>query len=112
MTWATRSTSFRSLAAQGHRHHDNEAIIVSYDPETAEFKRIAAKSMEKASTACTARRSWSSSATASPGFFWATSPAEPKQKGYPYLPLTQADIDTKAAKGDDVTEMVPHGPIR
>ena len=33
------------------------------------------------------------------------------KKVYPYLPLTQADIDAKAAKGDDVGDLQPHGPL-
>ena len=33
------------------------------------------------------------------------------KKLYPYLPLTQADIDAKAAAGQDVTGLVAHGPI-
>ena len=33
------------------------------------------------------------------------------KKVYPYLPLTQADIDAKAASGDDVSDLEPHGPL-
>ncbi len=28
-----------------------------------------------------------------------------------YLPLTQADIDARAARGEDVNGLVPHGPL-
>ena len=33
------------------------------------------------------------------------------KKVYPYLPLTQADIDAKAAAGEDVSDLQPHGPL-
>jgi len=33
------------------------------------------------------------------------------KKVYPYLPLSQADIDAKAARNEDVSDLTPHGPI-
>ena len=33
------------------------------------------------------------------------------KKLYPYLPLSQADIDAKAARGEDVGGLEPHGPL-
>jgi hypothetical protein len=93
---------------------DNEAIIVNYDPEAAEFKRIAAKSLEKESH-CMYGPSFlvfeRSRGLFLEFFCGSKSTRSEAKKVYPYLPLTQADIDTKAAHGDDVSEMVPHGPL-
>lgn len=93
---------------------DSEAIIVNYDPDTAEFKRIAATSLEKESH-CMYGPSFLVFERIR-GLFLEffcgnkSSRSEAK-KIYPYLPLTQADIDAKAAKGDDVSTLVPHGPL-
>ena len=93
---------------------DNEAIIVNYDPEAAEFKRIAAKSLEKESH-CMYGPSFlvfeRSRGLFLEFFCGSKSTRSEAKKVYSYLPLTQADIDTKAAHGDDVSEMVPHGPL-
>ena len=80
---------------------DSEAIIVNYDPDTAEFKRIAAMSLEKESH-CMYGPSASSSTSGDrplPGVLLRQQ-VEPSEAEdiYPYLPLTQADIDAKAAR--------------
>jgi hypothetical protein len=93
---------------------DSEAIIVSYDPDTEEFKRIAAQSMEKESH-CMYGPSFlvfeRSTASFLEFFCGNKSSRSEAKKIYPYLPLSQADIDAKAAKGDDVTGLMPHGPL-
>ena len=93
---------------------DSEAIIVSYDPETTEFQRIADKSLEKESH-CMYGPSflvYERSQNAFLEFFCGNKSSRSEAKKiYPYLPLTQADIDAKAAKGDDVSTLVPHGPL-
>ena len=93
---------------------DSEGIIVSYDPDTAEFKRMAATSLEKESH-CMYGPSflvYERSTGRFLEFFCGnkSSRAEAK-KIYPFLPLTQADIDAKAEKGEDVSGLVPHGPL-
>ena len=93
---------------------DNEAIIVSYDPESAEFKRIAATSLEKESH-CMYGPSflvYEKSTGCFLEFFCGNkSSRSESKKVYPYLPLSQADIDAKAARNEDVSDLTPHGPI-
>ena len=93
---------------------DDEAIIVNYDPEAAEFKRIAAKSLEKESH-CMYGPSFlvfeRSRGLFLEFFCGNKSSRSEAKKIYPYLPLTQADIDAKAAKGDDVSDLQPHDPL-
>jgi hypothetical protein len=93
---------------------DSEAIIVNYDPDSKEFKRIAATSLEKESH-CMYGPSFlvfeRSQGHFLEFFCGNKSSRSEAKKVYPYLPLTQADIDAKAAKGDDVTGLVPHGPL-
>ena len=93
---------------------DNEAIIVNYDPDSDEFKRIAAKSLEKESH-CMYGPSFlvfeRSRGLFLEFFCGNKSSRSEAKKIYPYLPLTQADIDAKAAKGDDVSDLQPHGPL-
>ena len=85
---------------------DSEAIIVNYDPDSKEFKRIAATSLEKESH-CMYGPSFlvfeRSHGRFLEFFCGNKSSRSEAKKVYPYLPLTQADIDAKAAKGDDVT---------
>lgn len=94
--------------------NDAEAIIVSYDPTTDEFKRIAAQSLEKES-GCMYGPSFlvfERSQGIFLEFFCGNKSARSEAKKlYAYLPLTQADIDAKAAKGEDVSGLVPHGPL-
>lgn len=93
---------------------DPEAIIVSYDPNSAEFKRIAAVSLEKESH-CMYGPSflvYERSQGRFLEFFCGNKSARNEAKNvYPYLRLTQADIDAKAARGEDVSNLAPHGPI-
>jgi hypothetical protein len=93
---------------------DNEAIIANYDPDSAEFKRIAAKSLEKESH-CMYGPSFlvfeRSRGLFLEFFCGNKSSRSEAKKVYPYLPLTQADIDAKAAAGNDVSNLQPHGPL-
>ena len=93
---------------------DDEAIIVNYDPEAAEFKRIAAKSLEKESH-CMYGPSFlvfeRSRGLFLEFFCGSKSSRSEAKKVYPYLPLSQADIDAKAAKGEEVGDLQPHGPL-
>ena len=93
---------------------DPEAIIVSYDPNSEEFKRIAATSLEKESH-CMYGPSflvYERSQGRFLEFFCGNKSARNEAKNiYPYLPLTQADIDAKAARGEDVSNLSSHGPI-
>ena len=93
---------------------DNEAIIVNYDPATDEFKRIAAQSLEKESH-CMYGPSFlvyeRSTGRFLEFFCGNKSSRSEAKKVYPYLPLTQADIDAKAAAGNDVSDLQPHGPL-
>ena len=93
---------------------DSEAIIVNYDPETNEFKRIAAQSLEKESH-CMYGPSFlvyeRSTGRFLEFFCGNKSSRSEAKKVYPYLPLSQADIDAKAAKGEDVGDLQPHGPL-
>ena len=93
---------------------DSEAIIVNYDPEAKEFKRIAAQSLEKESH-CMYGPSFlvyeRSTGRFLEFFCGNKSSRSEAKKVYPYLPLSQADIDAKAAKGEDVGDLAPHGPL-
>ncbi len=93
---------------------DSEAILVSYYPDSEEFKRIAAQSLEKESQ-CLYGPSFlvfERSQGAFLEFFCGNKSSRSEAKNiYPYLPLTQADIDANVAKGKDVTGLVPHGPL-
>jgi hypothetical protein len=93
---------------------DSEAIIVNYDPASAEFQRIAETSLEKESH-CMYGPSflvYERSRNLFLEFFCGNKSSRSEaKKVYPYLPLTQADIDAKAAKGDDASGLVPHGPL-
>ena len=93
---------------------DDEAIIVNYDPGTEEFKRIAAQSLEKESH-CMYGPSFlvfeRSTGRFLEFFCGNKSSRSEAKKIYPFLPLTQADIDAKAAAGNDVSDLQPHGPL-
>ena len=93
---------------------DDEAIIVNYDPGTDEFKRIAAQSLEKESH-CMYGPSFlvfeRSTGRFLEFFCGNKSSRSEAKKVYPFLPLTQADIDAKAAAGNDVSDLQPHGPL-
>jgi hypothetical protein len=93
---------------------DSEAIIVNYDPDTNEFKRIAATSMEKESH-CMYGPSFlvfeRSTCRFLEFFCGNKSSRSEAKKLYAFLPLTQTDIDAKAANGDDMSGLAPHGPL-
>jgi hypothetical protein len=93
---------------------DSEGVIVSYDPDTAEFKRIAATSLEKESH-CMFGPSYliyERSTGRFLEFFCGNKSSRIEAKNlYLYFSLTQTDIDAKAARGEDVSGLVPHGPL-
>lgn len=88
---------------------DKEAIIVSHDIASEEFKRIAAKSLEKESN-CMYGPSFLVFERSSGRFLelfcgTKTTRAEAK-KVYPFLPLTEADIKSRGLQNVE-----PHGPL-
>jgi hypothetical protein len=93
---------------------DSEGVIVSYDPDTAEFKRSAATSLEKESH-CMFGPSYliyERSTGRFLEFFCGNKSSRIGAKNlYLYFSLTQTDIDAKAARGEDVSGLVPHGPL-
>jgi hypothetical protein len=93
---------------------DMEALVISYDMESEEFKRIAAKSTESDSH-CQYGPSFlvyeRSTGRFLEFFCGNKSSRTESKKVYPYLPLSQADIDAKAARNEDVSDLTPHGPI-
>jgi hypothetical protein len=93
---------------------DDEAIIVSYNPDSDEFKRIAAQSME-AESHCMYGPSFlvfeRETASFLEFFCGNKSCRAEAKKIYSYLRLSQADIDAKAARGVDTCDLVPHGPL-
>jgi len=88
---------------------DKEAIIVCYDHESPEFKRIAAKSLEKDSH-CMYGPSFlvfeRSSGRLLEFFCGSKSTRGEAKKIYPYLPLTEADIAAR-----ELSDVEPHGPL-
>ena len=109
-TSATKSTSSPSPARpKAIDMTDTDAVLVNYDPESEEFKRIAAQSLEKESHCMygpsflvferkAPAASLNSSAAASP-------PAAKPRKIYPFLQLTAADIARQKAAGHDVSDL-------
>ncbi len=93
---------------------DMEALVISYDMESEEFKRIAAKSVETDSH-CQYGPSflvYERSTGRFLEFFCGNKSSRIEAKKlFPFLPLTQADIDAKAAAGNPVGDLKPHGPI-
>ena len=89
-------------------------MIVNYDPESDEFKRIAAQSLEKESH-CMYGPSFlvfERSTGRFLEFFCGTkSTRSEAKKIYPFLPLTAADIARQKAAGNDVDGLEPHGPL-
>ena len=89
---------------------DSDAIITSFDPESAEFKRIAAKSLEKESN-CMYGPSFlvieRNNLQRPLEFFCGTksSRAEAK-KIYPFLALSAEQIEARGLKDEK-----PHGPL-
>lgn len=93
---------------------DSEALVISYDMESAEFKRIAAKSNEPESH-CQYGPSFLVYERTTGRFleFFCGNKSNriEAKKLFPFLALSQADIDAKAAAGNDVGDLKPHGPI-
>jgi len=93
---------------------DLEALVLNYDPESAEFARIAAKSAETDSH-CQYGPSFLVYERATGRFLeffcgTKTNRIEAK-KIYPFLPLSDGDIKRLAEAGKDVTGLEAHGPI-
>lgn len=88
---------------------DTDALIVSFNNESPEFKRIAAQSMEKESH-CMYGPSFlvieRSSGTFLEFFCGSKSTRSEAKKIYPFLPVTKADIDARG-----LTDTEPHGPL-
>jgi hypothetical protein len=93
---------------------DKSAIVVSYDEQSDEFKRIAAQSMVKES-GCQHGVSFlvleKSTGQFLEVYFGNKSSRPEAKKLFPFLPLAQADIDRRAAAGADVTGLEPHDPM-
>ena len=93
---------------------DMEALTISYDMESEEFKRIAAKSAESDSH-CQYGPSFlvfERSTKRFLEFFCGNKSSRIEAKKlFPFLPLSQADIDAKAENGNAVGDLKPHGPI-
>jgi hypothetical protein len=93
---------------------DTDAVLVNYDPDSDEFKRIAATSLEKESH-CMYGPSFlvieESSGRFLEFFCGSKSTRSEAKKIYPFLPLTAGDIERQKAVGNDVSELKPHGPL-
>jgi hypothetical protein len=93
---------------------DMEALTISYDMESEEFKRIAAKSAESDSH-CQYGPSflvYERSTKRFLEFFCGNKSSRIEAKKlFPFLPLSQADINAKAENGNGVGDLKPHGPI-
>ena len=93
---------------------DMEALVITYDMESEEFKRIAAKSAESDSH-CQYGPSflvYERSTKRFLEFFCGNKSSRIEAKKlFPFLPLSQADIDAKAENGNAVGDLKPHGPI-
>ena len=89
--------------------------MVSYDMESSEFKRIAAKSNEPESH-CQYGPSFlvyeRSTGRFLEFFCGNKSNRIEAKKLFPFLPLTQADIDAKAAASNDVSDLRPRPASR
>ena len=93
---------------------DTDAVLVNYDPDSDEFKRIAAQSLEKESH-CMYGPSFlvfeRSTGRFLEFFCGSKSTRSEAKKIYPFLPLTAADIARQKAAGHDVSNLEPHGPL-
>jgi len=93
---------------------DMEALVISYDPGSEEFKRIQAHSLE-ADSHCQYGPSFLVYERSTSRFleFFCGNKSSRRESGkiFPFLPLTQADIDAKAAARNPVGDLKPHGPI-
>ena len=93
---------------------DMEALVISYDMESEDFKRIAAQSAETDSH-CQYGPSFLIFERSTGRFleFFCGNRSSRRESGkiFPYLPMSQANIDAKAAAGNSVGDLKPHGPI-
>jgi hypothetical protein len=93
---------------------DKTAVTASYDLESDEFKRIAARSDEP-NSGCQHGISFlvvERTTGEFYEFFFGNKSSRPEAKSLaPYLALTQADIDRRQAAKADVTGLQPHGPV-
>jgi len=93
---------------------DLEAIVVSYDMGSPEFDRISKKSAE-ADSHCQYGPSflvYERSTGRFLEFFCGNKSSRIEAKKlFPFLPLTQTDIDAKVGAGNDVSDLRPHGPV-
>jgi len=93
---------------------DKTAVVVSYDEKSAVFKDIQARSAEKESS-CLHGISFlvleRSTGRFSEVFFGNKSSRPEAKKIFPYLPVSQSDIDRKEAAGNDMSGAVPRGPL-
>jgi hypothetical protein len=93
---------------------DMEALVISYEPESEEFKRIQAQSLQTDSH-CQYGPSFLVYERSTGRFleFFCGNKSSRRESGkvFPFLPLTQADIDAKAGAGNPVGDLKPHGPI-
>ncbi len=93
---------------------DMEALVISYDMESEVFEDIAERSTQ-ANSHCQFGPSFlvyvPSQGRFVEFFCGNKSSRIEAKKLFPFLPLTQADIDAKAAAGHDVTGLKPHGPM-
>jgi len=93
---------------------DTDAVLVNYDPESDEFKRIAATSLEKESH-CMYGPSFlvieEKTGRFLEFFCGSKSTRSEAKKIYPFLQLTAADIERQKLAGKDVSELKPHGPL-
>jgi len=93
---------------------DTEALVISYDMGSDEFKRIVAKCAEPESH-CQYGPSFLIYERVTCRFleFFCGNKSNriEAKKIFAYLPLTQTDIDAKARAGNDVTNLKPHGPL-
>lgn len=93
--------------------NDTEAIVESYDTTSELFKEIADRSLEQNSK-CMYGPSFLVIERTTGRFleFFCGTKSSRNAAGdvYPFCPLTPADIAAKAANGNDVTGLEPHGP--
>jgi hypothetical protein len=93
---------------------DMEALVISYDMESDVFKSIAERSTQTNSH-CQFGPSFlvfERSTCRFLEFFCGNKSSRIEAKKlFPFLPLSEADIKAKAAAGNDVTDLKPHGPI-
>jgi hypothetical protein len=93
---------------------DANAVVTHYDPETEEFKQIAARSLE-INSHCVYGPSflvYEQGTKRFLEFFCGTKATRSKAKEiYPFLPMTEDDIARQKSVGNAVSSIEPHGPL-